>query len=70
MNVIEPTRVYYLCDKKKECRWGRLCQNEKCKHTKDVNHAVNGPVVNVKEWDTRFELKEYEGLLYYVEKEE
>lgn len=68
MSVIKPTRAYYLCDKKKECSSGWSCQNGQCKHTEDVNHALNGPVVNVREWDTRFTLEEHEGLLYYVEK--
>ena len=50
MSVIKPTRAYYLCDKKKECSSGWACQNGQCKHTEDVNHALNGPVVNVREW--------------------
>lgn len=69
ISVIEPTKAYYLCDKKKECSSGWACQNGQCKHTEDVNHALNGPVVNVREWGTRFTLEEHEGLLYYVEKE-
>lgn len=69
MSVIKPTRAYYLCDKKKECSSGWSCQNGQCKHTEDVKHALNGPVVNVREWDTRFTLEEHDGLLYYVEKE-
>lgn len=63
MSVIKPTRAYYLCDKKKECSSGWSCQNGQCKHTEDVNHAANGPAVNLREWDTRFTLEEHEGLL-------
>lgn len=72
MKVIKPHRAYYLCDKKKDCRCSSGCsiQGGECKLTTDVNHALNGPVVNVREWDTRFILKEYDGLIYYVEKDE
>lgn len=70
-NPIKPHRAFYLCDKKKQCSpdWPG-CPNEECHHTEDVNHALNGPVVNVREWEERFDVIERDGLVYYWEKEE
>ena len=66
-----PRRAMYLCDKKKGCNLEYPgCPNDECFHTSDVCHAKNGPVVNVREWETRFEIKEINGLLWYWEKEE
>ena len=47
-----------------------MCGNE-CRHTTNVIYAKNGPVVNVREWDTRFKIEQHtDGLLYYWEKED
>ncbi len=34
--------ILYLCDKKKDCAGSGYCGHP-CMHTKDVEHAVNGP---------------------------
>ena len=65
-----PTRALYICDH--NC--GPTCEGcfrtkEDINWTKSIIHAKNGPVVNVREWETRFELEEIEGLLYYVERD-
>lgn len=68
MNPIKPHRAMFLCDqKKKECAESRIC-GTLCKHTTDVNHAKHGPVVNVREWEQRFNIENQNGLLVYVEK--
>lgn len=48
-------KIFYLCDRKKECSKSLGCGTD-CKHTKDVNHALNGPC-DVPEFDDRFEYK-------------
>lgn len=70
-NPIIPTRALYICDG--NCTptcGGCFCVKEvpEVNYTTDVVHAKNGPVVNVREWETRFELKEHGNLLYYQEK--
>lgn len=64
---IKPTRALYLCNcEVKDCK-KTACQVN-CFHTTNVCYAKNGPVVNVREWDSRFEIVNINGLLYYVEK--
>lgn len=68
-NPIKPHRAMFLCDqKKKDCAGSRIC-GTLCKHTTDVLHALNGPVINCREWETRFVIENQNGLLVYVEKE-
>lgn len=66
---IKPRRALYICNE--QC--GPLCSG--CVRSIDGNHytesvlfAANGPVVNVREWNERFDLIEIKGLWYYVEK--
>lgn len=68
MNPIKPHRAMFLCDQKCDCACSRIC-GTLCKHTTDVLHALNGPVINCREWETRFEIENQNGLLVYVEKE-
>ena len=35
-------KIFYICDKKKECSCSPGCGVD-CNHTKDANHALNGP---------------------------
>lgn len=68
-NPIIPTRALYICDG--NCTptcGGCFMQTPEGNYTTDIVHAKNGPVVNVREWETRFELKEHGNLLYYQEK--
>lgn len=65
--ILEP-RAMYLCDQKKDCNTSPNCGI--CKHTKDINHAKNGPVVNVRDWKKYFDLVEYEHLVTWWEKED
>lgn len=65
--IIEP-RALYLCDQKAGCNDSPICGKE-CKRTKNVNHALNGPVVNCREWEERFKLIEIDGLLWWEENE-
>ena len=66
---ILPHRAIYICDE--NC--SSTCEGCKTvidgiKYTTDVIHAKNGPVVNVREWETRFYIKQLkDGLLYYVD---
>lgn len=66
---ILPHRAIYMCDEvcSPNCD-GCFKVIDGVKYTKSVIHAKNGPVVNVKEWETRFKIEEFEGVLYYVEK--
>lgn len=52
-NPILPNRALYICDE--QC--GSTCDgcylaDGKYKYTKNVLHAKNGPVVNIREWNT------------------
>lgn len=61
-------RALYICDK--ECGptcTGCFCSKEGITWTESVLHSKNGPVVNIREWETRFTLEEHKGLLYYQE---
>ena len=66
-----PHRALYICDGKCEpkCKGCHHSENG-INWTEDECHAKNGPVVNVREWETRFELKYYGTLWYYQEKRE
>lgn len=68
-----PRRALYLCNREQDCKNSSICGTE-CKHTTNVLYAKNGPVVNIREWNTRFEIIESKRsghpLLYYWEKEE
>ena len=68
-DIIKPTRALYFCDGNctPSCD-GCFLQTPEGNLTTDIVHAKNGPVVNVRELETRFELKEYNALLYYQEK--
>lgn len=68
-----PHRALYLCNgentacKKSGCA---LLGKGECKRTTNVIYAKNGPVKDVREWETRFIVVEQnDGLLYYCEKE-
>ena len=54
---IEPHRALYICDGKCEpnCK-GCFHSENGINWTEDLNHIKNGPVVNAREWETRFEL--------------
>lgn len=65
-DVILPFRAAYICDQKLPCASSPGCQTD-CKRTTDVNHALNGPVVNVREWHERFELIDYNNELTHWE---
>lgn len=67
---ILPHRAIFICDENcsSSCEGCRTVIDG-IKYTTDVIHAKNGPVVNVREWETRFEIKQLDdGLLYYCEK--
>lgn len=68
-DVILPHRAIYLCDGicGATCD-GCFIQTPEGNYTTSVIHAKNGPVVNVREWETRFELADFNNLLYYMEK--
>lgn len=66
---ILPHRAMFLCDKKLDCSNSRAC-GKLCKHTTDVSHAKNGPVKDVREWETRFHLELQEIKWYYVENDD
>lgn len=68
-NPILPHRALYLCDGQccASCDGCYLVDGEK-KWTTSIVHAKNGPVVNVREWETRFKIEQIGALLYYVEK--
>lgn len=70
---ILPHRALYLCNgenpdcKKTGCA---LIGEGECIRTQNVVYAKNGPVKDVRDWETRFEVLQMpDGLLYYVEKE-
>lgn len=67
---ILPHRAIFICDENcsSSCDGCKVVRNG-IKYTTDVIHAKNGPVVNVRDWDTRFEIKLVDGLLYYWEKD-
>lgn len=52
-------RIFYLCDREKECKRSITCGNGKdhCNHTTDSEHARNGMCDNPEKSD-RFELTE------------
>lgn len=68
-----PHRALYLCNgQNQECKKTgcALIGDGECKRTTNIVYAKNGPVENVRDWETRFEvLQMSDGLLYYVEKE-
>lgn len=64
-----PHRALYICDQQcgPTCT-GCFCQKDGVNWTEEVLHAKNGPVQDVREWETRFEIKQHGILLYYQEK--
>ena len=66
---ILPHRAIYICDKNctPTCK-GCFKEIDGVTFTEDIVHAKNGPVVNVKEWEIRFTIKQHGALLYYQEK--
>lgn len=63
-----PRRALYICDE--ECGptcTGCFCSRDGTNWTESVLHSKYGPVVNVREWETRFKIEEHKGLLYYQE---
>ena len=66
---ILPHRALYICDEQcgPTCT-GCFCHKDGVNFTEGVLHAKNGPVVNVRDWETRFEIKQHGALLYYQEK--
>lgn len=68
-NPILPNRALYICDEEcsKDCDGCYLVRNG-LKYTISVIHAKNGPVVNVKEWESRFAIEQIGAELFYVEK--
>lgn len=77
MNIKEwdpilPHRALYICDENcsSDCDGCRLVKDG-LKFTTDVVHAKNGPVKDVRHWETRFKIITMpDALLYYCEKEE
>ena len=69
MSYVLPRRALYLCDQKMDCWASPICGKE-CKHTADDTHAKNGPVVNVKEWNERFKVIDFNNELTYWENED
>lgn len=67
-NPILPHRALYICDETctETCDGCYLVRNG-LKFTTSVVHAKNGPVVNVREWETRFKVEQIGALVYYVE---
>ena len=67
-NPIKPNRALFICDQNctPNCE-GCFLVDDTTRWSESVVHAVNGPVVNVREWEERFHIEEIKGLLYYVE---
>lgn len=65
---ILPHRAIFICDENcsSSCDGCKVVRNG-IKYTTDVIHAKNGPVVNVREWETRFSIEDIKGELTYVE---
>lgn len=65
---ILPHRAIFICDENcsSSCDGCKVVRNG-IKYTTDVIHAKNGPVVNVREWETRFTIEDIKGELTYVE---
>ena len=65
--ILEP-RALYLCDQKADCCNSPICGLD-CLHTKDVNHAKNGPVVDCRDWEKYFTLERCAEGVTWKEKE-
>ncbi len=68
-NPILPNRALFICDKNcvSSCK-GCFMERDGITYTKDIMHAKAGPVVNVRDWETRFKIEDVKGELTYVEK--
>lgn len=64
-----PHRALYICDGNcgPSCE-GCFVSKDGVNWTESIIHAKNGPVVNVREWESRFEIVQHGPLLYYQEK--
>ncbi len=51
-------RIFYLCDREKECKRSITCGEEYCSHTEDPEHAKNGKTEHP-ELDNRFKKTEH-----------
>ena len=64
-----PRRALYLCDQEvPECKNSPICGLD-CFRTQKVIHAKNGPVTNIRDWNTRFSIEIIDGVVYYWEKD-
>lgn len=63
-----PRRALYICDEAcgPSCT-GCFISKNGITWTETALHAKNGPVLNVRDWETRFTIEEHKGLLYYQE---
>lgn len=70
-NPILPNRALYICNNEcgPTCAGCILVQGD-VKWTSTLMHAKNGPVKNVRDWEKRFEIKDINNELTYVEKSE
>ena len=68
-NPILPNRAIFICDEQcsSSCTGCKVIRNG-IRYTESILHSKNGPVVNVREWETRFKIEDFEGELTYVEK--
>lgn len=67
-NPILPNRAIYICDEQcsSSCPGCKVIKNG-IRYTGSVVHAKNGPVMNIRDWETRFTIEDIKGELTYVE---
>lgn len=65
---ILPHRAIFICDEQcdRACDGCKVIRNG-VRYTESILHSKYGPVVNVREWETRFTIEDINGELTYVE---